>query len=262
MVHLRESVSSGRRWRYSKTTSAPGADSRKARPRPTGVVGHLYAPGSAAAMKSVTNRDAGFALLDLLTGMAVAGLAASLLVGLVAFVGRNHSDVERRSREYTEILVMERILRTLVSGSPAFLPEASKVSAISGTEREIVIKSAGLPVLGYPRSTFYVLSQGRQKTGSNVTLRWKDENGEERQEVLLHNAFSFNLSYLPRGNGAMSLGWRSNWRAEDGILSAVRLTFQTMSVPAARTIVAPIYATLPATCLRKPRQVGCAVERE
>lgn len=213
--------------------------------------------------QTVIDRESGFALVDLLTGIAVAGLAGSILVSLVAFVGRNNSDMEQRNREYAETFAVERILHTLVAGSASLLPGTSKASGIGGTEHTMEISSTGLPIFSYPRSTTFVLTQEAKGTGSGIILLWKDEVGQRRREIILRNASGLSFSYLPSGDGSPeAAGWRSHWRSEDGSLSAVKITFRTSSAPAIRTIVVPIHVSLPAFCLRNPRQPGCTVEGE
>ncbi|MGO4571640.1 type II secretion system protein [Microvirga sp. 2TAF3] len=207
-----------------------------------------------------TADKAGFALVELLVAIAVAGLAGSILVGLLAFLERNSAETERRIREHESVLAVERILRILVAGAPAFVPGAPIRSGGFGNEREFTVLSVGPPILGLPRSAVFTLRREGQSAVSDIVLTWTDEGGEGRQEIVAQNISDSTFAYLPLQTNSPDATWRSRWRAEDGPLRALRLSLRFAPASIARVIVIPMQADFPATCLRNPRQIGCTLE--
>lgn len=199
---------------------------------------------------------AGFALVDLLVSIAVAGLAGSVLVGLVTFLERHVTESERRTREHEAVLVIERAMRSLISSASPFAPGMSPLSTVAGNEHEVTVVSTGLPILSLPRSSSFRV---RQEGGPvpKVILRWRSETGVEQQEVVLRNVTGLHFAYLPLEAKASGSRWRSQWRAEDGALSALRITMRLSPASAPRVIEIPVQADYPATCLRNARQIGC-----
>lgn len=202
------------------------------------------------------SEEAGFALVDLLVAVAVAGLAGSILVGLVAFLERQGGEMARRTREHEGLLALERVLRMLVAESPPFLPAAAPRSAIFGDEREVSVVSTGPPMLGLPKVTAFTMHLDGQDPPA-VILAWRDEDGREQRETVVEAAPEVAFAYLPHAAGSTQAVWRSVWRAEDGPVSALRFSLRS-SDRSPRWVVIPIQADLPATCLRDPRQRGCA----
>lgn len=213
-----------------------------------------------------TAGQAGFALVDLLVAVAVAGLAGSMLVGLVTFVDRNHAETERRDREHEGAVVVERVLRLLLDGAPPFLPGAPLRSAVAGDEQELIVTSNGLSIMSLPQAAAFRLRREAGGSGSDVVLTWIDDNGEGQRALLAQGVSELRLAYLPldldpsKATTSKQATWRSQWRAKDGPLSALRLALRSGQAPTPRVFVIPIEADLPATCLRNPRQAGCALK--
>ncbi|MEE1611416.1 type II secretion system protein [Microvirga sp. CF3016] len=208
---------------------------------------------------------AGFALVDLLVAIAVAGLAGSILVGLVAFVERNRAETSRRGSMHAEALILERVLRLLVDGAPPLVPGASPHSAVSGDENEVTVVSNGLPVMGLSQASAFRV-RAEPGNGTDVVLRWAEETGQPQRAVLAQGISELALAYLPLGAGPAkgrasgNEAWRPRWDSQDGPLRALRLTVRFGPAYPAWVFVIPIEADLPAACLRNPRLGGCALE--
>jgi hypothetical protein len=211
-------------------------------------------------MKGRRTDMAGFALVDLLVAMAVAGLAGSILVGLVAFVERSNAATARRAQEHDGALAVERVLRIVMENADPFVPGTPVLAAIAGDDKEMVILSNGLPILGLPQAAAFRLRREEQVSGSPVTLSWADGEGRSRTEVLARHVSEFAVAYLPRRiQGPGDDAWRRRWSAQEGPLGAVRIRLRFVSASMARTFVIPVRADLPASCLRDARRAGCAV---
>jgi hypothetical protein len=203
--------------------------------------------------------EAGFALVDLLVAVAIAGLAGSILVGLVAFVAHQGAETARRAREHEDLLAVERIMRIILADAPPFLPGAAPLSGIVGHEREVRVTSTGPPILGLPGATVFHLRGEPRGSASAVVLSFRDGEGRERRQVIAETTSDLAFAYLPGRAEPASAVWRSVWRAEDGPLAALRMSLGFGPVSTTRVVIIPIQADLPATCLRDPRQRGCTM---
>ncbi len=202
----------------------------------------------------------GFALVELLVAVAVAGLAGSVLVGLVAFLDRNNAETTRRMREYEETLAVERVLRILLEGALPFVPGTSLRSGIVGDDQKLTVISMGPPILGLAQARPFTLRREARGSVSDLILVWVDEVGREQRELIAQDVVDFTFAYLPSTRASSAPLWKSWWRAEDGSLTAIRLALRFARAATSREVVIPIQADLPATCLRNPRQVGCIGE--
>jgi hypothetical protein len=200
---------------------------------------------------------AGFALVDLLVAMAVAGLAGSILVGLVAFVERSNAATVRRAQEHHGALAVERILRIFIDNAAPIIPGTPLLSTIAGDEKELIIMSNGPPIVGLPQAASFRLRREDHAALSQVMLSWTDEEGKQRNEPLARNVSAFTIAYLPRAEGRGAGNWQPRWSAQEGALNAVRVKLRFAGAPEARTFVIPILTDLPASCLRQTRQAGC-----
>ncbi len=213
-----------------------------------------------------TADEAGFALVDLLVSIAVAGLAGSILVGLVVFVEHDHAKSIRWEREREGAVVVERVLRLVIDNAPPFIPGAPLVSAIAGDEHEVTVISNGPPILNLPQAAAFRLRREAGVSGPDVVLTWFGDEEQEQRTLLAQAVSELALAYLPRGidplKGTVSrqMTWRSRWRPEDGPLAALRLELRFGPDSTPRVFVIPIESDLPAACLRHPRQAGCALE--
>ncbi len=210
--------------------------------------------------------QAGFALVDLLVAMAVAGLAGAVLVGLVAFAERQQAGAIRREKEREGALVLERVLRLLVDGAPPFMAGASPSSTVVGDEREMTVVSTGLPVISLPQAAPFRLRREMRGAHADIVLSWVDDAGQAQRVILAQGVSDLTFSYLPfesdrsRDRDSRHEAWQARWRAEDGALTALRMVFRFESASAPWEIVIPFRANLPAACLRNPRQAGCVLE--
>jgi hypothetical protein len=196
----------------------------------------------------------------------VAGLAGSVLVGLVAFIQRHHAEAVRRESARDGALVVERALHSLISGAPPFLSGASQRSTISGDGQKIIIISTGPSILNLSRETSFQLRREGGTFDGNMVLSWIDDTGTTQRATLAHGVSELMISYLPPDNtsikgrhyaGAL---WRTQWRPEDGPLSALRFVFRLEPSSIRKEIVIPFWADLPTACLRNPQQDGCDLE--
>ncbi|KAB0264674.1 hypothetical protein [Microvirga brassicacearum] len=218
---------------------------------------------------SVSHRkinEAGFAVVDLLVAIAVAGLAGSILVGLVTFVERSRAETTRRDREHEGAAIVERVLRTLLDSAPPFVPGVPLRSAVAGDEQELTVTSSGLPIISLPQAAAFRLRREAERSRSDVVLTWVDDKGREQRTLLAEGVSELTLAYLPlerdpsKGPTSRKATWRSQWRAGDGPLTALRLALRFGAASTPRVFVIPIEADLPAACLRNPRQTGCLLE--
>jgi type II secretory pathway pseudopilin PulG len=197
--------------------------------------------------------DGGFTLLDVLVTVALAGLIGSVLLGLAAYGERQRREAGIRRDERQSLLILERTVRTVVSQAPAFIPGKPPLSPVSGDAHEATIRALGLPIFGLSQDTPLRL----RRNGSDVMLSWADANGEHRA-ILARGVDNFSLRYLPRFDDKNTPAWRTDWRTEDGPLSALSFSVRFAASDVAQEAIVPVEAQVPPACLRDGRLPGCA----
>jgi type II secretory pathway component PulJ len=204
------------------------------------------------------NREAGFTLLDVLVALVVAGLAGSILIGLVSFVDRTSARVSTKMQMTEGLLAVKQIFLSL--NQQAFSPSFNDPSGSRprGTEAEFSIRTQGPRILGLDRATVFHLASKPAGNSEQLILTWQDPGTSvEHREVILPDVEEAVFAYLGREKASETRTWRSSWQANDAQLEAVRLSVRTRTMRAPIDIVAPVRATLPSACLRNPRHPGC-----
>jgi len=210
------------------------------------------------------DRAAGFALVDLLMAIVVAGLAGSVLIGLARFAEYSRVETTHREREHEGVLVLERMLRALVERAPSVFPGPSPKSSISGDEHEIQVMSNGLPAIGLPQLSAFHLRRDVGRAGSDAVLSWVDDARQVHRKILAQDIAELTFAYLPRvldrlkGTISGTQAWQPRWHADDGQLSALRLVIRFKQEAMPWIVVIPIEADLSVACLRNSQQAGCA----
>lgn len=211
-----------------------------------------------SAAGSPTDGRSGFALVDVLVALTVAGLAGSALVGLVSFVGRQGQEAARREHMQDGTMAARRILQTLLSEAPALPQTGQRETGIRGTEAELIVASLGPQVLGLNHPATFTLRAEDAGIRTNLTLSWTAQaGGPEHRESVAEGYREAQFSYLGRAGRADQPTWRAQWTGGESRLEAVRLRVRFDNTAAATEIIVPIAADYPAACLRNPRLAGC-----
>jgi hypothetical protein len=202
--------------------------------------------------------EGGFALLDVLVALAVAGLAGSVLAGLVAFADRDAHETGARSAAHDSLLAADRILRLLTEDAHALLPNDPANSRPHGTESEFTTVSLGPRVFGLDQPARFSLRVEGGSDKKALVLAWRDPaSGQDHREAVTGALETGSLKYFGQPKGADARRWLPSWKASDGQLEAIRLTIRPAASRSVTELVVPLRAHLPAACLRDPRLAGC-----
>lgn len=200
----------------------------------------------------------GFALVDILVALAVAGLAGSTLVGLVAFVGRQQQEALRREHMQDSTIAARLILQTLLSEAPALAQGGQRGTGLRGTDEEFVISSLGSQVLGLDHPVPFTLRTETVGAEKNLVLSWTSgASGPEHREKVAEGYREAEFSFFGRSTPSDQPIWRSRWVESESRLEAVRLRMHFDHMSSTTEIVVPVAADFPAACLRNPRLPDC-----
>jgi general secretion pathway protein J len=192
--------------------------------------------------------ESGFALLDMLVGLAVLGLLLSALVTAVSFVTRQQGVLKAREETRESVLAAARLMRSLIDGAPAPL-ERNRGIDLSGSDRAFIIRSIGPAVLALQEPSVFQIAADLNAGGGNLVVSWKDpqSNGERRRSIAggLKQA---SFDYLVQDGRQTEKQWRSSVSAETGQVQAVRLTLLPIEHGSAIEIVTPVRSKIPALC--------------
>lgn len=207
---------------------------------------------------SVMNDQKGFALVDVLVALTIAGLAGSVMIGLIAFVGHQTFNLDRKAQIRSGFLSVDLTLRSLAEH--AYLLDGAGTGP-HGSPDEFFVISEGPPILLLSRSTAFTLKREKQVDTEQLVLIWRDQKTkQERHEVVMQDLKSVSFSYFGKPIGSDSPAWHSSWSARAGHLEAVRLSLRTSSMQSEMEFMAPIRSQVSVSCLRDPAQRQCATE--
>lgn len=202
---------------------------------------------------------AGFALVDLLIALAIAGLIAASLMGLISFLERQRQ-VSREQRHDAELTAAgERILRSLVEGvAPAVANDPSGPTA-EGTADHLSLRSWGPPVLALARPVRFTLQSEPDRTRRRLILSWRDpDTGRVHRESVAEEIAQASFSYFGLVVQERVRRWQAAWDARTGPLEAVAMRLSVSNEARASTLVIPLRPTLPQSCARDHNLPGCS----
>ena len=179
-------------------------------------------------------RRRGFTLLELLVGMAVFALMASVVLGGIRLGLKSWDAAAARSEAVDEIRVVHALLRRQLSSA---LPLATSHSGgwslvFEGDSRSVRFVSE-LP--GYVSGGgIHIVTLGMRpgEDGDDLVLSWRplhalDENAEPQRAVLAHKVTEIRLDYFgARTRGALPQ-WSDSWRDSRSMPRLIRLALES-----------------------------------
>ena len=199
-------------------------------------------------------KESGFALIDVLVGLAVVGLVGSLLTGVLSLAVRQQKNAARVQRIEEASLGISRLLQSLAEG--AVLAHAGPVGrhSVQGSSGELVVISMGPPVLALGAPVRFFLRREKRRGGYDLLLSWEDPvSRHERTEVVLADAAEISFSYFNASDGH----WTPGTGPQSDRIGAVRLAVRFGRDDLALDLIAPLHTKLPALCAANPTSVDC-----
>ncbi|NIX78436.1 hypothetical protein [Microvirga terricola] len=198
----------------------------------------------------------GFALVDVLVALTIAGLATSILVGLVAFADRTKQNIREEAQLTEDITAIDAVLRTLAEEPTSM--SATETNRPHGDPTEFSVPTTGPRILNQSQPVLFKLRSEDIDAQRRIVLIWRDAaTGQERLEGLSSLFKSATFSYFGQRSGSEDHAWYPSWRPNSGRLEAVRLTLSAASLHNEIELIVPLRGDVPLDCLRKPHQAAC-----
>ncbi|TIQ16776.1 MAG: general secretion pathway protein GspJ [Mesorhizobium sp.] len=177
----------------------------------------------------------GFALIDVLVGLALVGVISSLMI---VFLGqaRTMMRIEKTTQMQMEVDAALRFLETAISGAePLPLSKSSPENVVYFSGDSARIEFNGIQAIGFRSSALreIAISLGTDgsdgQVGNALAIVQKPRRGSETGKSvdsepvrLIAGVTAVKFEYLDGSAGAKS--WSANWTAQRGLPSAVRFT--------------------------------------
>jgi len=192
--------------------------------------------------------EKGFALVDMLVGIAVVGLFLSVLVASVSFVTHQQSVLRRREEAREGALAVKRLMNSLVNGAPV-LARLEQRPDLFGSDTTFSIRSTGPIVLALPEPSIFRIAAIPSNEGIDLVASWTDpQANSERHRTIARGLAEASFTYLV---GDPKQG-RKRWlpMAPDGTgrIEAVRLTLRSIEAGSSIQIITPIRSEVAALC--------------
>jgi len=206
-------------------------------------------------MTRLARANDAFTLLDTLVALAVAGLAGSILVGLMMFVLSNATRLRADTQMASDAVAIQRVLAILTREASA---PASTGLTFYGSEASFTFASRGPRLMGLDRPTTFEFVREPTEQANQLTLMWKDPaTGAVHRETIAREIETLAFSYFGAAKRSEKSQWHSSWQPNHGQPEALKLTVKFQSAASDLDFVAPMRATVPIACLRNPQHIGC-----
>jgi type II secretory pathway pseudopilin PulG len=198
----------------------------------------------------------GFALVDVLVALAIAGLAGSIMMGLVAFVRHQTSSLDQQAQIRSGLLSVDRTFRAL--GEHAYFVS----DAGSGSPDEFTVITEGPAILQLPYPIPFTLKREKDNDATdNLVLLWRDpKTKQERHEIVMPGVKSIAFSYFSASTGSTNAAWRLSWHRGDQPPQSIRLIVKPAFMRDSVEFVIPLRSQVSVSCLRDPVQRHCPRE--
>jgi type II secretory pathway pseudopilin PulG len=199
-------------------------------------------------------KESGFALIDVLVGLAVLGLVGSLLTGILSLAVGQQKNAAEIQRVGEASLGVYRLLQILAEQAVSVRDGPVGWHSVRGKSDELVLTSMGPPVLALGSPARFSLRREKSRRGYDLVMSWEDPISRQvRSEVVLADVAETSFSYFNASDGR----WSSAAGLRSGRIGAVRLVVRFGRDDSTLDLVAPLPAKLPASCAADPTSADC-----
>jgi prepilin-type N-terminal cleavage/methylation domain-containing protein len=200
---------------------------------------------------------AGFALVEVLVAIAIAGLIGSTLVGSIAFFEQRRRDRERQDNIHQAVFAVDHLLRAVMDSAEPDLESRPQGTNVEGTAKRLAILSKGPPIMLLDRP-LRLEFEVESHAGLAIVQSWQEPaDGLPHRELVAAGFEAIAFAYLGKSPATGVSAWRPEWSRDMGSAQAVRVSLRPVGATMSFDIVVPIRAEVASACLRKPNQPAC-----
>lgn len=208
----------------------------------------------------------GFALVEMLVGLAVLSVVAAVMLSGLHFGGRVWGRVSVSASDAEEVLASQAFLRSLLEHCypEAEVEEGEERMAFVGSANQLSCLAPLPSALGRPGIRWVRIGL-LPKVGGELRLVWADAIGEHQAPplddgnglALLDNVVAASFSYFDRSESGGY--WRADWSGRAALPAAIRLdlSFSPGDLRQWPSLVAVPKLTHEASCLFDPVSSAC-----
>ena len=202
---------------------------------------------------------AGFALIDVLVTLAVIGLIASALTGLLRFSVQNLLYIENLKNKNEEFTVAQRLLRALLEGVPSFVSNDRRQPVIRGTNSAIQIWSSGPPILAFNNPHLLSLTVEKRSEKRAMVLQWTAQDHAQRSETIISDIADLQFEYFltESSDKDRKRKWITTLPVPPYHVQAVKMKLQLSEPRTEMVFIYSVLTTMPHACTADPGQFGC-----
>lgn len=206
---------------------------------------------------ALSKTESGFALLDMLIGLAVLGLLMSGLVASLSFVTKRQEALRTRAEMRESALAVKRLMHSLIDGAPV-LSGLDQRPDLSGSDTAFSIHSIGPAVLALPELSLFEISAISNAGGIDLVVSWNDPQAQtERSRTIARGLAQASFDYLLRDPKQAKKGWRKTASDRAGRVEAVRLTLRSAETEPMIEIITPVRSEVAALCANPANTQTC-----
>ena len=207
----------------------------------------------------ITQPKAGFALIDVLVTLAVVGLIASALTGLLRFSVQQLSYGEKLKEIDEKFIASQKIFRALLEGAPSFTREDNRQPVIKGTSSALQIWSLGPPILAFNNHHLLILTLENHSGKKTMVLKWVAQDQTKRSETIISDITDLRFEYFltETSDKFLKKKWITTLPPPPYHVQAVKMILLLPEQQTERIFIHSVLATMPHICTADPGQFGC-----
>jgi general secretion pathway protein J len=182
-----------------------------------------------------TSAESGFTLIEVLIGLTLLAMLATLIANGTRLSGRAWNTAERRTAESDDMGAVQGLLRrTIERARPSFVAAdpADMTVAFSGAPDTLSLVAAQPGTQGsgpWVRQRFYVARSGRTRA---LFTSWQADAGTDGQSapageaMVLDHVAALRFAYFGPPRTGEAPVWLEHWTARDRLPALVRVTIE------------------------------------
>jgi general secretion pathway protein J len=182
-----------------------------------------------ADLRGARRRHAGFTLLELLVGMAVFAVLASIVLGGIRLGLQSWNAADTKNSAVDEIRIAHGFLRRQIGAARPLAVVRSGKIVFEGGRDDLVFVAEMPSYVGGGGVHFINLAVDEDEEGKRLMLRWRplhafDDSGWPEETELARGLSGVTLKYFGALKRNALLAWRDSWREAKQLPKLVKLS--------------------------------------